>query len=342
MHFYYRNVNVAYNHLIRYFKDAPNDPPLQRSESRNGDVIRFVDPFIMTFEKPKERILTDEIRDCNIFFHLYESLWMLYGGRDVASLTQFLPTMADYSDNGYNFWGAYGHRWRHFFSVDQIKMVIEELSRNQNTRRAVLQMWDGATDLDMALRGGKDVPCNLSALFEIVDNNKLNMTVFNRSNDLIWGALGANYFHFTILQEYIAAHTFTEVGKYHQVSNNSHVYLNAQFEKLTTNLPEDFKDPYEGKTDKGSPLIRHKESLEVFSQELAHIVNNPYEDYKYKSTFLADASRAFQAFTFHKTREYDEAFTRIYKITDYMLRNDCYRWLKKRETYHAKKSQKTS
>jgi hypothetical protein len=31
------------------------------------------------------------------------------------------------------------------------------------------------------------------------------MTVTNRSNDLCWGMLGANYVHFTILQEYLAA-----------------------------------------------------------------------------------------------------------------------------------------
>lgn len=52
----------------------------------------------------------------------------------------------------------------------------------------------------------------------------LNMTVFNRSNDLIWGTLGANVVHFSVLQEYMAARLGVKVGVYNQVSNNLHVY----------------------------------------------------------------------------------------------------------------------
>lgn len=52
----------------------------------------------------------------------------------------------------------------------------------------------------------------------------LNMTVFNRSNDLTWGMLGANAVHFSFLQEYMAALLGLEIGVYHQITNNLHVY----------------------------------------------------------------------------------------------------------------------
>jgi hypothetical protein len=52
----------------------------------------------------------------------------------------------------------------------------------------------------------------------------LDMTVTNRSNDMVWGMLGANYVHFTFLQEYIAGCLGVEVGKYHHFTNNLHVY----------------------------------------------------------------------------------------------------------------------
>jgi hypothetical protein len=52
----------------------------------------------------------------------------------------------------------------------------------------------------------------------------LDMTVTNRSNDLVWGMLGADYVHFTFLQEYMAARLWVEVGKYHHFTNNLHVY----------------------------------------------------------------------------------------------------------------------
>ncbi len=91
--------------------------------------------------------------------------------------------------------------------------------------------------------GSKDVCCNLSVMFSIregkgsqpttpsglsvTDNGThqlLDMTITNRSNDMVWGMLGANYVHFTFLQEYMAARLSCEVGKYHHFSNNLHVY----------------------------------------------------------------------------------------------------------------------
>jgi hypothetical protein len=50
------------------------------------------------------------------------------------------------------------------------------------------------------------------------------MTVTNRSNDMIWGMLGANYVHFSVLQEYMAARLGVEVGYYYHFTNNLHVY----------------------------------------------------------------------------------------------------------------------
>jgi hypothetical protein len=48
--------------------------------------------------------------------------------------------------------------------------------------------------------------------------------VFNRSNDMIWGAYGANAVQFSFLQEYLAAAIGAWVGTYRQVSNSFHVY----------------------------------------------------------------------------------------------------------------------
>jgi hypothetical protein len=71
--------------------------------------------------------------------------------------------------------------------------------------------------------GGKDVPCNTVVYFDL-RGGVLNMMVSNRSNDALWGAFGANAVHFSVLHEYLAARIGAPVGKYHQVSNNLHVY----------------------------------------------------------------------------------------------------------------------
>ena len=55
----------------------------------------------------------------------------------------------------------------------------------------------------------------------------LDMTVCCRSNDVVWGAYGANAVHFSVLQEYMAARIGVAVGTYTQFSNNFHVYTNV-------------------------------------------------------------------------------------------------------------------
>ncbi|MGL6095363.1 MAG: thymidylate synthase [Fimbriiglobus sp.] len=82
-----------------------------------------------------------------------------------------------------------------------------------------------------------DVCCNLSVMFSLRIGDKwpeaggqgppayfLDITVTNRSNDLVWGMLGANYVHFSFLQEYMAARLAVSVGRYHHFTNNLHVY----------------------------------------------------------------------------------------------------------------------
>jgi hypothetical protein len=52
----------------------------------------------------------------------------------------------------------------------------------------------------------------------------LDITVSCRSNDVVWGAYGANAVHFSFLQEYLAGRIGVRVGKYYQLSNNWHLY----------------------------------------------------------------------------------------------------------------------
>lgn len=57
------------------------------------------------------------------------------------------------------------------------------------------------------------------------NSHVLDITVCCRSNDIIWGAYGANAVHFSVLQEYLAARIGVGVGRYYQVSNNYHAYV---------------------------------------------------------------------------------------------------------------------
>lgn len=228
--------------------------PIVRRQTRNGPVMMIDEPVTITYERPTERVLFNSSRDCNTAFHLYEALWMLAGRNDVAPLAYYNSKISNYSDDGETFNGAYGYRWRHSHNkpeasrvaneqngIDQLDILVNHLKKDPTSRRAVLQMWNVQDDLlkieerpnrsgnlynpDLKHPPSKDCCCNLSVLFSIREEiQSLDMTVFNRSNDLIWGALGANVVHFSILQEYVAAHLGIEVGRYNQISNNLHVY----------------------------------------------------------------------------------------------------------------------
>ena len=181
-------------------------------------------PVTTVYERPVERVLFHPERDANPFFHLYEALWMLAGFRAVEPLAQFVGRMRTYSDDGIVLHGAYGHRWRHHFKLDQLEEIVRLLTVDPNSRRAVLGMWDPEVDL---ARNGKDLPCNTHAYFSRDLEGRLDLTVGCRSNDIIWGAYGANAVHFSMLQEYVAAHLGWPVGRYWQVSNNYHAYWNV-------------------------------------------------------------------------------------------------------------------
>ena len=221
-------------------------------DSRNGPVRVFSTPVTTQYLSPKERVIFLPERDANPYFHFMESLWMMAGRNDVEWISQFNNTIANYSDDGVIFHGAYGHRWRNMSLsgiidydigvLDQLSTIANLLKKNPDDRRTVLQMWDAPRDLGLE---GKDFPCNLTCTFRINPRGKLDMTVFNRSNDMIWGAYGANAVHFSVLQEVIAAWVGVPVGMYWQISTNFHAY-DTTFDKLTPLLDKSLGfTPYE-------------------------------------------------------------------------------------------------
>lgn len=225
-----RNVNDALYSGIQYLSKVGI-----RRDSRNGPVKIAPTPVTTVYQRPLERVLLWSERDANPFFHLYESLWMLTGRNHVAMLARYAKQMLQYSDDGKILHGAYGYRWRYFFQRDQLALIAESLKKNPDDRRQVLQMWSAEDDLS---RAGKDVPCNVIATFQINTDGALDLTVFCRSNDIIWGAYGANAVHFSFLLEYMALWIGAPVGRLYQVSVNWHAYLEV-FEPLEAA----FRDP---------------------------------------------------------------------------------------------------
>ena len=212
---YSRNVNDAYAQCM---VNVENGSGLSSYPSRNGPMVEFNTPVTTIYKNPCERVLFDGVRDCNPFLHFFESLWMLAGRDDLDFVTRYAKNMENFSDNGETLNGAYGFRWRNHFGYDQIEDAYQELKKDPMSRRVVTQMWDGSES-----KLSKDIPCNTSIMWRL-RGGILDMTVTNRSNDIIWGCYGANAVHFSFLHEYMAACLDVKVGYYYQISNSLHYY----------------------------------------------------------------------------------------------------------------------
>lgn len=214
-----------------------------RRDSRNGPVIAAPWPVATVYEHPQEKVVFHTERDYNVFFVLYEALWILAGRNDVQPLTRYVKTFGKFSDDGFTQHAAYGYRLRKEFGRDQLEIIARRLRENPEDRRCVAQIWDSRLDLDIV---SVDIPCNDTIIFQINDQGALDMTVFCRSNDIIFGAYYANAFHFGMLIEYMARKIGCPVGAYNQISVNYHGYLDTlkPLEFLRPERTNFVPDPY--------------------------------------------------------------------------------------------------
>lgn len=300
----------------------------KEEDSRNGPVLVMTEPVFTTYFNPTQRVLFNPVRDANPFFHIMEALWMLAGRNDVAWPSFFAANMKNYTDDGKTYHGAYGYRWRNWFGYDQLVSIARELNSNPDSRRCVLTMWDGGKDPQMAAQGGKDVPCNTQAYFD-VRGGRLNMTVCNRSNDVIWGAYGANSVHFSFLMEYLAHFIGVPVGIYRHLSNNFHVYLEKYPRGKLRDMMDATSDLYNEQMQL-VPLVPDHTSMCVFDEAVKQFLDNPMERREYDIPFLDDVAQpAYNAFVARKA-DPDRAFSCANQIAADDWRIACIEWLQRR------------
>ena len=374
MHVRFRGVNDAFRGLVQTLNEADRGEggcDVVRVDSRNGPVMRVVGPVTVSYDRPKERVLLNTARDASPFLTLYESLWMLAGREDVASLAYYAERMRDYSDDGETLNGAYGYRWRNAggpyndtCDIDQLKILVEHLLAKPESRRAVLQMWGVEDDL-LKIDSSKDVCCNLCVLFSIrprselsfthqpfvpeekrgkpINPARLDMTVFNRSNDMIWGTLGNDFVCFSVLQEYIATHLGIEVGVYNQVSNDLHVYLEGNSGWRPAEWLKEYDSPetsterwYTDDLTKTVPLVGDPEG---FDQCISQFVQENWGDCQdltdgthWGEPFLDKIAQPMcHAFHMHKNRNYEASLHWIDRVEADDWREAGRNWLLRRQ-----------
>tara|TARA_B110000902_G_scaffold10150_1_gene12358 strand:+ start:374 stop:1018 length:645 start_codon:yes stop_codon:yes gene_type:complete len=172
-----------------------------------------------TLEDPEDYAIHSEERKFNTTYAEAEWQWYLSGDPNIEKLGEIygkIPAiwkrMAD--ENG-EVNSNYGYQW---MRSDQIGHVAKLLIENPSTRQAAISIYDGKESNSYS----SDTPCTYAIQFTVIDN-RLNMSVYMRSNDL-WYGFCIDQYCFSRLQILMCKMTCYEIGTYYHHAHNLHLY----------------------------------------------------------------------------------------------------------------------
>ena len=145
-----------------------------------------------------------------------EWAWYLSANPNADEISKRAPIWKSMQDENGDVQSNYGWQWQR---NNQLDKVIEMLKKNPSTRKASISIYD-AKEID---NYSNDTPCTYSINFNITDN-KLNMSVLMRSNDLIFGFCNDQYCFSKLHQMVCSEIPFACVGHYYHFAQNLHIY----------------------------------------------------------------------------------------------------------------------
>ena len=176
-----------------------------------------------TMEHPTDMVILNVERNWNREYADAEWKWYLSGDRNVSKLGDLYgkipPIWKRMADKDGNVNSNYGWQWKRNKQLDN---VIAMLESNPDTRQAAISIYDAKEINDGHYQN--DTPCTYAVQFTIL-NNKLNMAVVMRSNDLWFGFCNDQYC-FASLQMLVAYELGIQCGEYYHYAHNLHLYNN--------------------------------------------------------------------------------------------------------------------
>lgn len=206
-------INGAWLQVIQELRDNGNEV------NPRGQGSKEIKNMSIKITNPKKRLLTFPFRKISLPFAFGEFLWYLSGRNDVEMMEYYSRRMRSFSDDGVTLNSAYGYRifGNHpQLPFDQWEEAVNKLRKDPNTRQAVIHLHTPNN------KPTKDEVCTLSLQF-MIRENKLDMFVNMRSNDIVWG-FTYDVFSFTTFQELMANELGVELGEYHHNATSMHIY----------------------------------------------------------------------------------------------------------------------
>ncbi len=166
-------------------------------------------------EDPLTNMIHAKHRQWNPAYAEREWNWYMSGDPNAEEIAKKAPIWYKMMDSNGCVRSNYGWQWKR---NNQLDYVCAKLKEQPDTRHAAISIYD-AKEWETYR---KDTPCTYAVQFTIL-NNKLNMAVVMRSNDLWYGFCNDQYC-FSRLQELVSERTGYEIGTYYHFAHNLHLY----------------------------------------------------------------------------------------------------------------------
>lgn len=217
--------------------------------SPRGLMCKELTDVALVIENPLLSLYENKRRSSQKKYIAAEILWYTSGSNTVEWISKYAKMWDSLKDENGTVNSAYGNlifREMNEHNYNQYNWAFTSLVQDPDTRQAIMHF----NKPHHQYNGNKDFVCTLNAIFHI-RNNKLNLTVDMRSNDIILG-LATDVAFFTVLQqqmllnlkEYGEKHNIEylknlELGRYTHIDHSLHLYQ-RHFELVDEMLKEDF------------------------------------------------------------------------------------------------------
>ena len=183
---------------------------------------------------------------------VHELLWFLKGETNIAYLKAAGVSIWDeWADENGELGPVYGKQWRSWegkdnIVIDQISDVINQIRKNPDSRRLIVNAWNVADLPKMAL-----MPCHTMFQFYVA-NNRLSCQLYQRSADVFLG-VPFNIASYALLTLMIAQVCELEAGEFIHTFGDVHIY-NNHLEQVHTQLS---REPFPLPAMKLNPAIKN-------------------------------------------------------------------------------------
>ena len=217
----------------------------QKENGRNGNVLSSIG-HQMTFDLRDNQIPFVTTKRLAWKSCLKELLWFIRGETNNEILQkqnvkiwngnasrEFLDSRGLYHLKENDLGPVYGHQWRYFNApyttcdenyigkgIDQLSNVINQLQDpiEKYSRRIILSSWNPCQLNEMALP-----PCHVLFQFNVLDDDKLYCTMYQRSGDVGLG-IPFNIASYSVLTKLIAHHCDLIPVQFTHFIGNAHIY----------------------------------------------------------------------------------------------------------------------